>query len=162
MGVKATGAQGWQNYHFSVPIVLKSGSFKLLNRQGLSRPVMGFLYLLQEFAWKWSYLPKQVANFCKTIFFIIKVVVFDWNYCNRVFRFCHLSAARCVPSQRQTLPSVGSALCAFAETDSANCRQRALILPRGRQCHLSAARCVPSHRQQCHLPPSDVTNFRRY
>jgi hypothetical protein len=33
-GVKATGAYGWQPYHFHVPIVLKSGSPNLLEPSG--------------------------------------------------------------------------------------------------------------------------------
>jgi hypothetical protein len=40
-GVKAAGCQGWQPYHLHVPIVLKCGSFKLLETSGPSRPVMG-------------------------------------------------------------------------------------------------------------------------
>jgi hypothetical protein len=70
-GEKVAGAYGWQPYHFHVPIVMKSGSLNLLepsvsvqacngialpllinlgastfwNPQGLSRPVMGLLYL---------------------------------------------------------------------------------------------------------------------
>jgi hypothetical protein len=33
-GVKAAGAQGWQPCHLHVPIVLKSGSLKLLEASG--------------------------------------------------------------------------------------------------------------------------------
>jgi hypothetical protein len=44
-GEKAAGAWDWQPYHFHVPIVLKSGSLNLLEHLGLSRPVMGLLYL---------------------------------------------------------------------------------------------------------------------
>ena len=33
-GVKAAGVQGWQPYHFRVPIVLKSGSLNLLEPSG--------------------------------------------------------------------------------------------------------------------------------
>ena len=43
--VKAAGAYGWQPYHLHVPIVMKSGSQNLLEPSGLSRPVMGLLYL---------------------------------------------------------------------------------------------------------------------
>jgi hypothetical protein len=45
LGVKAAGAQGCQPSHLHVPIVLKSGSLTSWNPQGLSRPVMGLLYL---------------------------------------------------------------------------------------------------------------------
>ena len=34
LGVKATGAYGWQPYHLHVPIVLKSGSLNLLEPSG--------------------------------------------------------------------------------------------------------------------------------
>ena len=34
LGVKATGAYGWQSYHLHVPIVLKSGSLNLLETSG--------------------------------------------------------------------------------------------------------------------------------
>ena len=44
--VKAAGTYGWQPYHLHVPIVLKSGSLNLLELSGLSRAVMGLLYLL--------------------------------------------------------------------------------------------------------------------
>ena len=33
-GVKAAGSYGWQPYHLHVPIVLKSGSLKLLEPSG--------------------------------------------------------------------------------------------------------------------------------
>jgi hypothetical protein len=33
-GVKAAGVLGWQPYHLHVPIVLKSGSLKLLEPSG--------------------------------------------------------------------------------------------------------------------------------
>ena len=34
LGVKAAGAQGWQRYHFHVPIVLKSENLNLLEHPG--------------------------------------------------------------------------------------------------------------------------------
>jgi len=33
-GVKAAGAYGWQPYHLHVPIIVKSGSLKLLEPSG--------------------------------------------------------------------------------------------------------------------------------
>jgi hypothetical protein len=47
--VMAAGALGWQPYHLHVPIVLKSGNLKLQEHQGLSRPVMGLLFLFYCF-----------------------------------------------------------------------------------------------------------------
>jgi hypothetical protein len=49
LGVKAVGAYGWQPYHLHVPIVLKSGSLTFLEPSGLSRPVMGLLYLYKRY-----------------------------------------------------------------------------------------------------------------
>jgi hypothetical protein len=40
-GIKAAGAYGWQPYHFHVPIVLKSGSFNLLEPSGLIQACNG-------------------------------------------------------------------------------------------------------------------------
>jgi hypothetical protein len=41
--------EGKINININVPIVLKSGSLKLLKPQGLSRPVIGLLYLCFAF-----------------------------------------------------------------------------------------------------------------
>ena len=46
LGVKAACAQGWQPYYLHVPIVLISGSLKLLETSGSVQAVMGLLYLL--------------------------------------------------------------------------------------------------------------------
>ena len=43
--IKAAGAYGWQRYHLHVPTVLKLGASNSWNPQGLSRPVMGLLYV---------------------------------------------------------------------------------------------------------------------
>ena len=43
--VKAAGAYSWQHYQFHVPTGLKSGGLNLRNSLGLSRPVIGLLYL---------------------------------------------------------------------------------------------------------------------
>ena len=49
-GVKAAGAWGWQPYHLHVPIVLKSGSLKLLEPSGpvqaLYRDCFTFFYII--------------------------------------------------------------------------------------------------------------------
>ena len=41
--IKAAGSWGWQPYHFHVPIVLKSGSLKLLELSGLVQSRTGFV-----------------------------------------------------------------------------------------------------------------------
>jgi hypothetical protein len=43
-GVKEAGAYGWQTYHLSVPIVLKSGSLDLLEQSERVQALMGLLY----------------------------------------------------------------------------------------------------------------------
>jgi len=44
-GVKAAGAQGWKPYHHTVPLSGNLGTLTSWNPLGLSRPVMGLLYL---------------------------------------------------------------------------------------------------------------------
>jgi len=41
LGVKETGAYGWQPYHLHVPIVLKSGSLNLLEHSGPAQACNG-------------------------------------------------------------------------------------------------------------------------
>jgi len=48
-GVKAVGALGWQPYHHPVPLSRNLGALTSWNPLGLSRPVMGLLYLLSRF-----------------------------------------------------------------------------------------------------------------
>jgi len=51
LGVKAAGAHGWQSYHLRIPIVLKSGSLRLLETLGHVQAYTGialpFLYLIK-------------------------------------------------------------------------------------------------------------------
>ena len=46
MGVKATGAWGWQPYHHPVPLSCNLGTLNFWNPLGHSRPVTGLLYFL--------------------------------------------------------------------------------------------------------------------
>ena len=48
LGVKAAGAQGWQPYHLHVPIVLKSGSLKLLEPSGPVQACAGDCFSLSR------------------------------------------------------------------------------------------------------------------
>jgi hypothetical protein len=50
LGVKATGAQGWQPYHNPVPLSCNLGILTSWNPLGHSRPVTGLLYLLYIYA----------------------------------------------------------------------------------------------------------------
>jgi hypothetical protein len=59
LGGKGGRYVDWQPCHLHVPIYLKSGSLSLLEPSGLSRSVMGLLYL---------YLPVTVARACLLTF----------------------------------------------------------------------------------------------
>jgi len=49
-GVKAAGAKGWQPYHLRVPIVLKSGSFNLLEPLGPVQACNGISFVVLTIA----------------------------------------------------------------------------------------------------------------
>jgi hypothetical protein len=50
-GVKAAGAYGWQSYHLHVPIVLKSGSLKLLEAYGPVQACNGIVFAFTLVYW---------------------------------------------------------------------------------------------------------------
>jgi hypothetical protein len=146
-----------------MPIVLKSGSLNLLESSGPVQTCVGLL--LEKIALEWTYSPEHVTKFCKTNFFIINVVVFDWNDWNGVFRLCLVLVPRCVPSQSvQVVPGARAALCAFTECSGcARCSCHAVCLHRVfRLCQVLVPRCVPSQRPAEQPASSDVSNFQRY
>jgi len=60
LGVKAAGAQGWQLYHFHVPIVLKSGNLNLLEPSGPVQACNGIaLHFTLLISWR-----KAAGIFC--------------------------------------------------------------------------------------------------
>jgi hypothetical protein len=50
-GLKAAGPYGWQPYHLQVPIVLKSGSLKLLETSGHIQACIGIALHFTVFKW---------------------------------------------------------------------------------------------------------------
>jgi hypothetical protein len=54
-------AEGWQLYHLHVPIVLKSGSLKLMEP---SRPVQGWIYLLSVSCVGWKHNILHLYHLC--------------------------------------------------------------------------------------------------
>jgi hypothetical protein len=80
-GVKVGSSYGWQSYHLRVPIVLKSGSFNLLEPSGLVQDCNGIaLYLLDGkvavrgvLLWVWE-IKNVASESCSIWEFVISGV----------------------------------------------------------------------------------------
>jgi len=70
----------YQDYHLHVPIVLKSGSLNFLETQGLSRPVIGLLYLFFILVMLLCLLSVIVARLIEMRAVYVTVPHGIWNY----------------------------------------------------------------------------------